>query len=488
MLLRTKIFRYLAVFALIPSLIIAVVTYFLFLEALDQTAGWLTASTPDRTINSLRLSEDRLQLTIKDLLISGGADSDLDIPNGLDWIAVSENGAMVDFKRKENIPAFFDSILSGLSANEGAIREVSGSRLIIGYGVASGRQLISGGVIFERDYLDGFEAASRSLTEYREYKNVLPAFILFIAAVAMTLLIVVVITAYFFSRRFSRSITNPLERLTEFSQSMVEGGHPQLITPTGTEEVANLTISINRMITELEDNRKRLISAERVAAWQEFARRMAHELKNPLTPISISLYRIRKKLEKEESYQDYADSLEAISAEIDHLQRMATDYSSLASLPAPKFVSFDFDLLLKEVIELFSGQLEKFVFEKDIAVCGEIKADPDRLREVMVNLLKNGIQFTSPGGRIGIAAGISEGRLFFSITNDCLDKRVTDQQLQMARMPYYSTREGGTGLGLAISEKIIIDHRGSLTLHKKENVTEARFDIPLAQSPPGGKT
>lgn len=484
MLLRTRIFRQLVALALIPSCIIALAACFLLFRAVDQTSRWLAASSPDRTINSLRIVETRLQQTAQEILAAINADNLRSTDSLFDWFVVIKDGEIIISEVYVDLPPGMDSIISHSLKEAGPIREIAGQNIAIGSSVFKNGRLIAGGFVLDREYLSGFEAASVSLSESRGYKNILPAFLLFIVAAGAFVLMVVIIVAYFLSRRLSSSITTPLEKLAGFSNTVAEGKRPDKIAITGTDEVVALAETLNRMTDDLEQSRRRLMAAERVAAWQEFARRMAHELKNPLTPISVSLYRIKKKLEDRGDYDKYAEPIEAITAEVSHLERLAGDYSSLAKLPEPKFVAFRFDGLVREVVELFAAQLEEYRLENKIkGGAVEVKGDPDRLREVMVNLLKNAIEFVPGGGRIVIAAGHEENRVFFSVANDNKDTGVSEDNLRTAKLPYFTTRKGGSGLGLAISEKIIVDHRGSLTLGLKDGMTEARFEIPDGQSP-----
>ncbi|MCP4570059.1 MAG: hypothetical protein GY841_20960 [FCB group bacterium] len=477
MLLRTMIFRYLVLFALIPPVIMALVSYYMIAQAVDQAEMMLASSAPDRTINSLRLMEDYLQQSIRGNLSSAGQSDRMRDSGNLHWRAITVDG---ETQVITELTEMETSIRSVLLAGPGPIRKVIGTSLIIGYAEEAGTGLVAGGFIFDREYLSGFEAASQSLSESREYKNILPAFIFFAGAALAAVLLAVLLAAYILSRRLSASITNPLERLDLFAGTMARGELPQQLVLAGTEEVVNLSATFNRMANDLEQSRRRLMAVERVAAWQGFARRMAHELKNPLTPISISLYRIQSKLKESGGYDPYAEAFEAITAEVEHLRRLAADYSSLAGLPEPKFVIFDFDQLADEVLRLFDAQLAEFAFKNLSArETGEINGDPDRLREVMVNLLNNAMAFAPPKGRISISCGKEEDSVWFMVANENRDRAAAEVNLRSAKMPYFSTREGGSGLGLAVAEKIILDHGGTLTLRLQGEMTEARFDLPM---------
>jgi len=285
MLLKTKIFRHLVFFALIPSLAIALVTYFLLVNAIERSGSWLETLSPEKTISSMRITEEQLQKTTETLLLNIDIDMIDNSDSLFDWRIEYKDDSMIYYKTFINSSINIDSILMANKQKAGNIRYIVADKIVIGALVKKKDRKIAAGFIFDQEYLSGFEAASASMREYRGYRNIMPGFILFIFAVGMTVLITVIIIAYFLSRRLSGAITNPLEKLTDFSKSISIGEHPDKILLSGTEEIVNLSAAFNHMMDDLEYSRKQLVAAERVAAWQGIARRMAHELKNPLTPI-----------------------------------------------------------------------------------------------------------------------------------------------------------------------------------------------------------
>jgi len=482
MFLRTKIFRQLVLFAFVPSLIIGVAVYYMLFQALDQASAWISVSSPDRTINSLRLAESRLQeqadIRLRDV------DFSKPVPDTvLDWWLAIENDRAVSFSVIGEWPGLTDSQFIRLvrDADPGPVREIIGKYLVLGTIIEGDGAHIAGGFVLDRQYLEGFAAATAGLGERRRFGNIFPGLRLFLIVAGAAVLILIIAVAYLLSRRLSRTVTAPLVRLTEATAAAAGGDYSRRIDPGGTEEVRRLTDTFNRMLADLEDSRRRLVDAERVAAWQEFARRMAHELKNPLTPISLSLYRIKKALQESGHYDRFQDSIEAISSQVARLERMAGDYSTLAKLPAPKMKSFDFTRAVSDLVTLYRPQLDAYRFEatlppRPIAVTG----DPDHLNQVIVNLVKNAVEFTPPGGRIVLDVRHDDRRVSFSLANDNAD--IDGDNLRSAKMPYFTTREGGSGLGLAVSEKIIIDHGGRLSLDVENDMAVARFEIPLRAS------
>jgi len=475
--LRTRIFRRLVIIALIPTIIIALAAFYFLSKAIEQSSAWLSVSSPDRTINSLRLTETRLQEAAQAYLTDLDIDKIHASDSLFDWWVIIANGEITETYNRSAFKSDVDSLLRTAKYEPEFIRQVIGDYLIVGAAVNHPNGIVAGGFILDREYLSGFDAASSALRENRRFQNLMPGFILFLGVAGATILVFIIIGAYFLSRRLSASVTTPLEHLTAVTAAVARGGAPAAISITGTEEISRLAETFNRMIVDLEESRRRLAAAERVAAWQEFARRMAHELKNPLTPISLSLYRIKKSLQENGLYDRFAESIEAIAAEVAHLERLASDYSSLSKLPGPKMKSFELTALVREVINLHAAQLENYAFTEELPVeAVTIEADPDHLRQVMVNLIKNAIEFTAPGKKIDIRVTVDRQNAAFAVANEGGD--INEADLRSAKMPYFSTRQGGSGLGLAVSEKIIIDHGGSLTIGLENGLTVARFNIP----------
>ncbi len=481
MYLRTKIFHQLVLFALIPSVVVGVAAYYLLFKSMDRASNWFSVSSPDRTINSLRIAEAELQDQAAAYLSRGAADSAL-----FDWWVNVDGDSITEAVIIGQYPGLADSMLAdiGNSVDDGPVRAVVQGYLLLGAGMHSGSRRTAGGFVLDREYLDGFRTATAGLSESRRFQNIQPGLVLFLIVTGGVVLAIIIAIAYMLSRRLSRSITTPLEQLTAATAAAAGGDYTGQITARGTEEIVRLAGTFNHMMSDLEDSRRRLIDAERVAAWQDFARRMAHELKNPLTPISLSLYRIKKALQEAGQYQRFEDSIEAISSQVSRLERLATDYSSFAKLPAPKMQACDLGDLARALVKLYAPQLEGYRFEEEIP-SGTIRmiADPDHLHQVMVNLMKNAIEFTPSGGRIVLSVTSDARQAIFVISNEC--EPVGADTVRMAKMPYFSTREGGSGLGLAVSEKIIVDHGGILTLNFADGMALARFEIPLGTNQGG---
>ncbi|MEZ5358167.1 MAG: ATP-binding protein [Candidatus Zixiibacteriota bacterium] len=471
--LRTKIFRHLVLIAAVPSIILAISAYFLLDATLEQTNAWLESNSPDRTINALRLVEARLQAAAVEALASSDSEKRR---KALDW-SIVDSTIYMNEEARGVLSNSNDSLLIAACQQAGPIRKLIGGAVIVGYASDSSGIIQAGGFVLDGEYVSGFHAATESLREGRNRRNLLPAFVTFLGFLGFAILVIVIVLAFWLSRRLSRGVTVPLEELAVGVAQIGQGGRLPDINNAGTDEVDNLASAFGEMADELESNRRKLLAAERVQAWQEFARRMAHELKNPLTPISLSLYRIKKKLQDSNEYDRFADSIEAIAAEVAHLERLASDYSSLAKLPEPKMVEFDFKHMSDEVVALHEVQLEAFDFSYVFSGSeARMIGDRDRIREVLINIVKNALDFCTPGGKIDVAVRVNNDSISVIAKNDVRD--VADVDVKKARIPYFTTRKGGSGLGLAVSDKIIMDHGGNLSLYVEGSQAVVRIDIP----------
>ncbi len=236
------------------------------------------------------------------------------------------------------------------------------------------------------------------------------------------------------------------------------------------------------LIVVLEDLSE-LSKAQRIAAWREVAKKMAHEIKNPLTPIQLSAQRILKKYEGSEgSYKDLlTECVNSIIDEVSALKNLVDEFSRFAKLPTAKPVEINILEMIESAIGLYEGMgdtLEiKTCFSDDIPV---VKADPEQLKRVMVNLMDNAVESMKGEGRITVKAeydvSTQSARISVADEGEGIDPENRDKLF----VPYFSTKKEGTGLGLAIVSRIISDHNGSISVaDNSPKGTVVSFEIPV---------
>jgi two-component system nitrogen regulation sensor histidine kinase NtrY len=224
-----------------------------------------------------------------------------------------------------------------------------------------------------------------------------------------------------------------------------------------------------------------LIRAQKVAAWREVARRLAHEIKNPLTPIQLSAERLRRKLsDVDPKLQDLVqECTSTIIGEVESLKGLVDEFSQFARMPAPRAVPTDFHAFLNETLSLYDGLFANVAFRKqyDPAVA-QVRVDPEQMKRVMINLIDNAIEAMGRQGTIVIETARDLSNSLIRIVVADTGPGIPAAERDKLFLPYYSTKGRGSGLGLAIVRRIVAEHGGSIDV--TDNVpTGTRFIIEL---------
>jgi two-component system nitrogen regulation sensor histidine kinase NtrY len=224
-----------------------------------------------------------------------------------------------------------------------------------------------------------------------------------------------------------------------------------------------------------------LIRAQKVAAWREVARRLAHEIKNPLTPIQLSAERLRRKLSSLEP--PLADLVQecttTIVGEVESLKSLVDEFSQFAQMRAPRMAPHDLHALLADALALYDGLFTEVRFERRFASeVPAVRLDPDQMRRVIINLVDNAIEATDRRGTVVIETSHdpAAGVVRIVVADD--GAGVPPEERDKLFLPYYSTKGRGSGLGLAIVRRIVSEHGG--TIEVADNAPRgARFIIEL---------
>ncbi|ADO73697.1 ATP-binding protein [Stigmatella aurantiaca] len=277
----------------------------------------------------------------------------------------------------------------------------------------------------------------------------------------------------------SRRITRPVEALTEGARRVAEGSREVQVTAEASGEVGELVRAFNHMTTELRSTTERLMASERIAAWQEVARRLAHEIKNPLTPIQMSL----ETLLAAQSAQDarfpalFRESAGVVLEEVDRLRRIVDEFSRFARLPKPQLTPVDLSELTQSVLALYATPPPGITLLPTIQTGVVARADRDQLTQVLVNLVKNAEEaLADKGGSVRV-------RVKGTQTDAIVEVEDTGPGIPLEHRsrifePYFTTKQGGTGLGLAIAARILQEHGGKLEVGGEPG-EGARFSLIL---------
>jgi two-component system nitrogen regulation sensor histidine kinase NtrY len=211
------------------------------------------------------------------------------------------------------------------------------------------------------------------------------------------------------------------------------------------------------------DDLTTLMNAQRAAAWTEVARRIAHEIKNPLTPIKLSAQRLQKKFGEQIKDPAFSSCIDMIIKQTDELKALVNEFSNFARLPQTRPVQGSLNQVIEEALVLFqTGHKEiefKFVMDRSLP---EFKFDPEQIKRVLLNLLDNAVAAVQEASLRRVAIRTQYDSLLKIVRISVMDSGIGIPEANRARIfePYFTTKEGGTGLGLSITRRIVEDHNG----------------------------
>ncbi len=243
------------------------------------------------------------------------------------------------------------------------------------------------------------------------------------------------------------------------------------------------------MTHTLASQKERLVQAERVAAWRELARRLAHELRNPLFPLQITVENLQRarQLAPDQFQEVFNESTSTLRAELANLNAIVSRFSDFSKMPAPQFTRVRVNEALRDAMRLFEPQFNA-VGKPPIATelflgesLPEVDADPDLLHKAFQNLILNALDAMPSGGTLKLRTSENDGKVRIEISDT--GKGLTPEECSRLFTPYYTTKQLGTGLGLAIVQSIVSDHHGTISVSSEEDRgTTFRIDLPQRQS------
>lgn len=304
-------------------------------------------------------------------------------------------------------------------------------------------------------------------TRHDELRKELYAIIVAIINIYSLLALLAIAIALLISSQITRPLALIRERIKRVD---IEGGN-ELIAYNGNDEVGELIREYNRMVKELTQSAAELAKNQRESAWREMARQIAHEVKNPLTPIKLSLqYLVKAKKEGapdwDSRFERFAQSL---SEQINTLTIIANEFSSFAKLPTVKLEELDLYKLISDLLTIYEGYRNiELVLAEPSEPVPPIMGDREQLVRVFNNLIKNGIQAIERG-KHGVIT------ITFDLSTDSITVHVSDNGIGISQniipklfTPNFTTKSGGTGLGLAITREIIVGLGGEISVSTEQ--------------------
>lgn len=283
----------------------------------------------------------------------------------------------------------------------------------------------------------------------------------------------------------STQLTSPLEALRE-GLKKISGGDLETTLPVKSkDEIGSLTNAYNVMVYRLKDLQEDLARAEREAAWKEMAQQVAHEIKNPLTPMKLNLQHLERQLNvSEDEFKLMKPKIEKIAAnmieQIESLSQIASDFSKFARPTDQEFKPVELNELLASVAELYEPE-ENLTIETELHQ-GELRVlgVKDELRRTLINLVKNAHEAMPEGGKVTLTSALSRAKDKVVISVKDNGEGIPEETQDQIFVPNFSTKSSGTGLGLAITKKVIEEHDGEITFtSEKGKGTTFTIHLPL---------
>jgi signal transduction histidine kinase len=308
----------------------------------------------------------------------------------------------------------------------------------------------------------------------------------FIRSTAFLVAAAGILVGFILSWWASARITSPVQQLAAGAREVAAGNwHARVDVPAG-GEIAELARAFNHMTLQLATQREQLVQSERVAAWRELARRLAHELKNPLFPLQITVENLQRARERGPGEFDevFRESTNTLLAELSNLKSIVGRFSDFAKMPAPDLKTVNINDVVRDALRPFYAQFTavgrpsitpELYLEEDIPA---IEADPELLHRAVQNLVLNALDAMPGGGTLTIRTRPgAQGGVLFEIVDT--GAGLTREECERLFTPYYTTKQYGTGLGLAIVQSVVSDHTAKISVESEAgHGTTFRIEFP----------
>jgi signal transduction histidine kinase len=309
----------------------------------------------------------------------------------------------------------------------------------------------------DKSQLLGVLLVGSSRQVYTELRNQIRSAALLAAGTGLAL-------AVLLSSWAAARVTKPLEQLARAAREVSDGNWTASVEVSSYDEIGDLATSFNQMTRELVDQRERLVQAERVAAWRELARRLAHELKNPLFPLQLTVENLLRAREGDQQHFDetFREGAGTLLTEIANLKNIIARFSDFSRMPQPQFQPVNLNEVMENVSKVYRAQLDRAGISCtcDLQSPGAIAADPDLLQRAISNLVLNAIDAMPQGGTLTLRTRQTQAFVRIEVTDTGTGIKPEDRSRLFT--PYYTNKPHGTGLGLAIVQSIVSDHGGKI--------------------------
>jgi len=270
--------------------------------------------------------------------------------------------------------------------------------------------------------------------------------------------------ALLFGAVLARRWSTPVAELADAAHRLARGDLGATVEPRGSDELGRLGRAWNGMLTDLRGAREQLVRAERIAAWRDIAQRIAHEIKNPLTPIQMAIETLTRAYQRRDTSDAFerlfSESAATILDEVQRLKGIVSEFSNFARMPAPSLGPLDVNEVVESALRLYATN--DTPPRRELAPSlPTAHADRDQIAQVLINLLENARDaVAASGAAITVRTLTVDGRPAFEIADG--GPGLSDETKARLFTPYFTTKPKGTGLGLAIVHRIVTDHGGEI--------------------------
>lgn len=326
-------------------------------------------------------------------------------------------------------------------------------------------------------------ANEQYMTLISERLNIKVSFIMLFSGIV----VIMILLAVFMGVIYSRKVLSPINKLITAINRISQGNYETyIILKKQNNEWDELIVIFNNMVKSINEHKERLAMLNKQMAWKDIARKIAHEIKNPLTPILLSAERLRNKYRKEiiTSPETFDTCLNTIVRQVSNMNELVREFSEFARLPEPTLEPNDLIKLIREVVCMNENAYRDIKFQYNLPYDKLIfKFDVVQINQVLINIIVNAVHAITENvldnarKNILISCILKNNSVFTTIEDDGVG--FSDAVLKKALEPYYTTRKNGTGLGLAIVYKIMNDHNGKIILGNSQVLHGAKITLIL---------
>ncbi len=300
------------------------------------------------------------------------------------------------------------------------------------------------------------------LLQVRTYRSTFLFMFFFVFLfLALPLFFLIIITSFVWSNQLTKPLTNLKNALSEVKS----GNYHQRLPIESSDEIGQLTKIFNEMVSDLEETKKKILIGEKIETWKDIAQQLAHEIRNPLTPIRLSSERLLRKYREDPARASelVESSMEKVLDQVDRLETLLVEFHEFARSPAPVPQIIDFDAMYREITAELDLRYPGVEWINRFVTVSNLKVDPWQFRKMLTILLSNAVEASSPPIQVHVeTAVVEEEKKWFKIVISDRGVGIPEAYRRKIFQPYFTTKPNGTGLGLAYVERVVHEHGGRI--------------------------